>query len=396
MVSRRAVSADIIIYVVNCRTGKLRFVPVMQRMDCRYVLTERIHIMADITKVDPNFKVSNEVKRDKLAFYDAEEAPFRIYGVKKENGKFRRLPEAVAKSVNEGVYSLHANTAGGRVRFVTDSEFVAIHAEIENIPDFPHMPRTGACGLDLYAAENGVDKYRGSFVPPFYMEGGYESIISLGDNKEKLITINFPLYSDLTKLYVGISEDAVLKEAPDYTYETPVVYYGSSITQGGCAARPGNCYQHILTRKLDCNHINLGFSGSARAEDEMIEWLKNMEMKVFVLDYDHNAPVVEHLRATHEKLFQAVRESQPELPIIIMARPKYDLNEDDTARLEVIKTTYEHAIAAGDRNVYFLDGPTLMADIEDGGTVDNCHPTDSGFASMARAIYPVLKEILEN
>lgn len=351
--------------------------------------------MADIEKVDPNFKVQNKVERDGLAFYDAEQAPFRIYGLKKENGKFRRLPEAVAKSVNEGVYALHANTAGGRVRFVTDSKFVAIHAEIDGIPDFSHMPRSGAAGLDLYAVEDGIDKYQGTFMPPFDMEGGYESIIYLEGKKERLITINFPLYSNLTKLYVGISEDAGLKEAPLYTYETPVVYYGSSITQGGCASRPGNCYQHILTRKLDCDHINLGFSGSARAEEEMIDWLKAMEMKVFVLDYDHNAPNVEHLRATHEKLFQAVRASRPDLPIVIMSRPKYYLNGDDKARLDVIRATYEHAIAAGDQNVYFIDGPTLMADIEDGGTVDNCHPTDSGFASMAHAIYPVLKAILQ-
>ena len=350
--------------------------------------------MADITQIDKNFAVDTEVNKEHLTFYDMEQSPFRIYGVTKENGYFRRIPEAVAKAVNEGVYGLHTNTAGGRVRFVSDSTSIAIHAEIDGISKFSHMPLTGTGGLDLYVKEESLEKYIGTFIPPHAMKTGYESVLTLPNKKERLITINFPLYSNLKKLYIGLDQDACLKAAPDYTYEQPVVYYGSSITQGGCASRPGNCYQHILTRKLDCNHVNLGFSGSARGEQAMIDYISQMDMKVFVLDYDHNAPNVEHLSATHEKVFKGVRSAQPKLPIIIMARPKYYLSADDTRRLEIIRTTYEHAVAAGDKNVYFLDGPALMADIEGDGTVDNTHPNDSGFVSMARAIMPVLGGIL--
>lgn len=351
--------------------------------------------MADITKIDSNFQVQNKVEKENLVFYDIEQAPFRIYGVEKENGKFRRMPETVAKNVSEGVYGLHTNTAGGRVRFVTDSNYVAIHAEMDGIPYFSHMPVSGFAGFDLYAKEDGKEKYKGTFMPPWEMLiSSYESVIDLPEKKEHIITVNFPLYSNVNKLYIGLDKDATLKPAPDYTYTTPIVYYGSSITQGGCASRPGNCYQNILTRRFDCDYINLGFSGSAKAEDEMIEWLCGLTMKIFVLDYDHNAPTVEHLEATHEKLFTAVRKAHPELPVIIMSRPKYDLNSDDQRRLEIIRTTYDHAVAAGDQNVYFIDGPALMADIEDNGTVDNCHPTDSGFASMAKAIIPVMEGIL--
>lgn len=350
--------------------------------------------MSDITQIDKNFAVDTQVDKEHLTFYDTEQAPFRIYGVTKEDGYFRRMPQTVARTVNDGVYKLHTNTAGGRVRFVTDSAAVAIHAEIDGIPPFSHMPLTGIGGLDLYVREEGIEKYSGTFVPPHNMKNGYESVLALPDRKERLITINFPLYSNLKKLYIGLDRDASVKAAPDYAYEQPVVYYGSSITQGGCASRPGNCYQHILTRKLDCNHVNLGFSGSARGEDAMIEYLSGLDMKVFVLDYDHNAPTPEHLAATHEKVFRGVREKQPDLPIIILARPRYYLNEDGIRRLEIIRTTYEHALAAGDKKVYLLDGPTLMADIEGDGTVDNTHPNDSGFVSMARAIMPVLAKVL--
>ena len=352
--------------------------------------------MIDISKIDENFKVKETVEKDNLCYYDAEDAPFRIYGVKKENGRFRRMPEAVAAKVSTGVYNLHTLTAGGRVRFVTNSPFVAVHAVIKDISNSRCMPITGSAGLDMYAKEDGVEKYVGTFIPPYGMEGGYESVVDFEEKKERLVTINFPLYSSLTKLYIGLEEGATLKEAPDYTYEKPIVSYGSSITQGGCASRPGNCYQQFLTRRFDCNHWNLGFSGCAKAEDAIIDWIKQLDMSVFLYDYDHNAPNTEYLQATHEKMFRAVREAQPGLPIIIMSRPQYYLNAREKKRLEIIRTTYEKAVAAGDKNVYFLDGPTLMADIKDNGTVDNGHPTDSGFASMAKAIIPILDEILLN
>lgn len=353
--------------------------------------------MADISKIDQNFAVGETVNRDGLVFYDMEQEPFRIYGVQKENGMFRRLPEEVAKTVNDGVYALHANTAGGRVRFVTDSARFAIHAHIEQIPGFAHMPVTGYAGLDLYVkAEDEPEYYAFTFVPPAAIQEGYESERTLLDgHKKRLITINFPLYSSLTKLYIGLEEGAVLEKAPDYTYEVPFVTYGSSITQGGCASRAGNCYQHILTRKLDSNHINLGFSGSARAEDTIIDWIKQMEMSVFIMDYDHNAPTVEHLRATHEKLFQAVRKEQPELPIIIMNRPKHRLNQEEKERLEIIRTTYRHAKEAGDEKVYLIENSALTDQIGTDGTVDNCHPNDAGFANMAAAVLPVLRTALQ-
>lgn len=351
--------------------------------------------MADITRIDPNFLVARKVERANLCYYDIEQEPFRIYGVKKENGKFRRMPQAVAASVSEGVYELHTNTAGGRVRFVTDSPFVAIHAEIDGIARFGHMPVTGVAGLDMYSREEGVEKAVGTFIPPYGMEGGFESILDFTEQKERIVTVNFPLYSNLTRLYIGLQQGASLKEPPAYTTEIPVVSYGSSITQGGCAARPGNCYQHILTRQFDCDHLNLGFSGCAKAEEEMIDWVKRLTMKVFIYDYDHNAPDTAYLKATHEKMFIAVREAQPDLPIIIMPRPKYYLSSEEKKRTEIVRATYDHAVAAGDKHVYYIDGPTLMADCKDNGLVDRNHPTDAGFSSMARAIAPILGELLK-
>ena len=345
----------------------------------------------DISKIDNNFSAKCGVSsKSDIKFYNVENPPFKIYGIYKENGFFRRMPEEVAENVSEGVYHLHTNTAGGRVRFRTDSPYVAIRATMSNIGKMPHFALAGSAGFDLY-----IDNvYVNTYVPPYNIENGYEDCIDVGCGGLRDITVNFPLYSNVTELYVGLSDGARIEAPPPYSYEKPIVFYGSSITQGGCASRPGTCYESIVSRYFDCNYINLGFSGNARAEDTMIDYVKGLDMSVFVLDYDHNAPNEEHLRATHEKMFNAVREKHPSLPIIIMSRPKALLNEWETERLDIITKTYKNALSRGDKNVYLLTNKDLTALCGNEGTVDNCHPTDFGFASMAQAVISVLNKIL--
>ncbi len=346
--------------------------------------------MSNISNIDKNFAVETKIKKGGILFHDSKSEPFKIYGVFYENGCFRRLPENVAKQVNAGVASLHTCAAGGRVRFRTNSPYVAINAKMVNVMKMPHFALTGSCGFDLYVE----GKYTGTYIPPFDFSDGYEGVIDLSGDGIKDITINMPLYSGVSELYVGLAEGSEICEPTPYKYEKPILYYGSSITQGGCASRPGTSYQSIVSRALDADFINLGFSGSARAEKEISDYIKGISASVFVYDYDHNAPSIEHLRATHERMFLEIREANPSLPIIIMSRPKYTLTDDELIRLNVIKATYENALKAGDKNVYFIDGRDLMALAKDEGTVDNCHPTDFGFASMAVEVERVLGKII--
>ena len=350
--------------------------------------------MKSIAEIDKNLAVETSIKREGLHFYDAEQAPFRIYGVFKENGIFRRMPEKVAKSVSEGVHYVHAYNSGGRVRFVTDSPYVAIKTDY--IPHrIPLMALTGTSGFDLYSQYDGMTRYNGAFVPPNDVENGYESVVNFPQCHERIVTINFPIYSSVRKLYIGLKEGSVLKLAPEYHVEKPIVYYGSSITQGGCASRPGNTYQSILSRRFDCDYINLGFGGSAMGEDEVADYIKGLDMSVFVMDYDCNAPSAEHLENTHSRMFQRIRAAQPKLPILIMAKPRYYLTELEERRLGIIQNTYLTAKAQGDENVYFLDSRKLMEVVGDNGLVDSVHPTDSGFFSMSCAVGQILEGIFD-
>lgn len=345
----------------------------------------------DITKIDKNFVVETNIEREGLVFYDIQQEPFQTYGIYWEDGKFCRMPESVAKATNPGVEELYADTAGGRVRFVTDSPYIAISAQMGTVRKMSHFPFTGSIGFDLYTGK----RYVKTYVPPVDVTDSFEGVIDV-DGVEREYTINFPLYSQVRKLYIGICKGSTLKAAPEYRISKPIVYYGSSITQGGCASRPGNTYQSIITRELDCDHVNLGFSGSAKGEDVIAQYIAGLEMSAFVYDYDCNAPTPEHLRQTHERMFKTIRRAHPELPILMLTRPKYYLNAEEEERVAIVKKTYGNAIAAGDQNVYFIPGPDLILElVRETATVDTCHPNDSGFMSMAYVIGEQLKRILK-
>lgn len=349
--------------------------------------------------IDKNFKVETKIEQEGLYFLNSREEPFRIYGVEHSGGKFRRCPEEVAKSVSDNVNSLHRMTAGGRVRFKTNSLHIAINAKMPMIYRAAHFPMTGSSGFDMFV--DGL--YSKTFVPPHNMTDGYESIYRL-DGKMHDIEIFFPLYNEVSELFIGLIEGSEILRADDYRIEKPMVFYGSSITQGGCASRPSMSYEAILSRRFNANFLNLGFSGSAKGEIAMAEYIAGLDMSVYVSDYDHNTPSLEHLRATHEKFIMTIREKNPDLPIIILPNPKYLPVGDEfvaygtdfmQARCEIVKETYENMINRGDKNVYFVENAELNRLCGSDGTVDGCHPTDLGFVSMAEAIGKVLEKIFQ-
>lgn len=347
--------------------------------------------MSNYAELDKNFEVKTKLGREDIKLYDALSRPFSLHGVFYEDGLFRRMPAAEAEKITPAVEALAQCTAGGRIRFVTDSEFVAIAAKMPAVSRMPHFALTGSAGFDLYEE----DRFVRTFLPPWDIADGYESLQPLSGKGLRQITVNFPTYSSVASLYIGLQEGARLLPPAAYERTQPVVYYGSSITQGGCASRPGNTYQAILSRMLQTDYINLGFSGNARGEAAMAHYIAGLSMRVFVMDYDHNAPDPEHLRRTHGSMFQIIRKAQPFLPIVILSRPSVYLNAEERERREIIRATWRQAVENGDRNVYFIDGQEIFKDRGgDSCTVDACHPNDLGFMAMAQALFPVLKPLL--
>ena len=356
----------------------------------------------DISKIDKNFAIDTNINKRDIVYRDAREDCFKLYGLiapDEVNGNdcYVRVPQDVAKASNDGAYWNNRFTAGGRLRFKTNSDYIAIHAELNDKKVIlAQMPASSSKSFDLYEKINGKE----TFVKVFSSLDGIQDLAY--DFREKGImhevTLNFPLYNGIEKLSIGLQESAVIEEPTPYINEKPVVFYGSSITQGGCASRPGTCYQGYITRRFNLDYLNLGFSGSCRADKAMVEYMSGLDMSMFVLDYDHNAPTVEYLEKTHSYVYKSIRDTHPNIPIIMISKPDYHniFNSDNcNERFEVIKKTYDDAIASGDKNVYLIDGRTFLEDCPDAeGSVDGCHPTDLGFYFMGKKIGDVIGEIL--
>ena len=344
----------------------------------------------EIGKIDINLAVDAEIDKKGFVFFNPEEKPFRIYGVKRYGDRFYRLAPEIAKTVSEGVYHLASHTSGGRIRFVTNSKRIAVLVRLTHEGHMAHMPLTGTSAFDFYV--NNV--YSTTAIPPTNMKAcAYEKILNKSD-EEDIVTLYFPLYTGVKDIVIGIDEGASLKEAPDYNYTKPIVYYGSSITQGGCASRAGMAYPAIIERSLDADFINLGFSGSAMGEDAIADYISNMDMSLFVYDYDHNAPTIKHLEDTHERMFLRIREKHPDLPIVMITKPKSPNKNDLELRKNIIKRTYDRAIERGDKNVYLIYGTDLFDGLNNEYTIGINHPNDLGFWFMAQGILPVIKEIV--
>ncbi len=351
-----------------------------------------------IDEIDSNMKHHSADELGELEWYDVKkENTFDIYGLYDPRGQevFKRMPTDVAKSVSEGVLSLHDMTAGGRIRFFTDSPVIAIIAETGPLGGFGNMSPIGSSSFDLYRKnEKGKFDMRGVFAPPFDLKDGYSAYVS-GLERPAEYLIHFPSYQQVKSLFIGIEKGKTLAHGGKYRDIAPIVFLGSSITQGGCASRPGNGYVSVISRELNVDIVNLGFSGSCKGETEMAEYVSSLPASVFVCDYDHNAPDAEHLRKTHFPLYAHYRSKNPDTPIVFISKPDWVCDPFAAERREAVRSTFDRAVESGDKNVTFIDGEHLF----DGDgyydcTVDTCHPNDIGNRRMAKVIGGALKEIL--
>lgn len=359
-----------------------------------------------IEEIDKNFKAAT-IGSEKILFHNACTVPFSVEGFPwRPEGSltFYRLPRTLTKDqVNEGALWLANQTAGGAIRFRTDSPKIAIRAKLVYSSDMNHMPRAGSAGFDLYRGLGRNSQHTGT-AQPDRDQREMEQILCENPLPGEMadFILNMPLYGGAEAIEIGISPGAKLRPPTPHKIKAPVLFYGSSITQGGCASRPGNAYTTRLCRTLDSPQINLGFSGSGRGEIAVARAIAELPLSAFVLDYDHNAPDPEHLQATHEPFFRAIRGKQPLLPILILSACdvwKEFNNDARTVRLlrrDIIRKTYENAVKAGDKNVYFMDGEDLFGKSERSAcTVDRCHPNDLGFDRMYRTVLPVLRQALK-
>ncbi len=329
-------------------------------------------------------------------------AAFPVYGKahSEEGPRYRRLPESLNGVVRDRLWNLGTNSAGLYIRFRTSAP--SIYARWTNTGyHMPHMTDCAVGGLDLYARIDGQWRFVGS---------GFEWGAIKADHQKKLVgnmepaareyMLYLALYDEVKSLELGVPEGYTLEqpavESP--VSDRPVVMYGTSILQGGCASRPGMAHTNILSRRIDRTVINLGFSGNAFLDLEIAGLMASVEQPAaFVLDYVPNAKP-ERIRENGEKFYRILRDKHPSTPVIFVEDPLFPhgivdkaIAEEVRGKNEAQKALFERLQAAGEKNIYYLgaEGMTLPEDF-----VDGVHFTDQGMVHYVEHLLPLLESVL--
>ena len=316
---------------------------------------------------------------------------------------YDRLPARAKGVVRDPVWNLGQHSAGICARFVTAT--TPIHARwtlrSESLA-MNHMPATGVSGLDLYARDDdgqwawlGVGRPESFPTNQAQLAGGLPA-----GQREYLLYL--PLYNGVTAVEVGFSPDALVEPGPPRPAERskPIVYYGTSIAQGGCASRPGMAHTAILGRWLDCPMINLGFSGNGTMDPELVEYMGELDPAAHVIDCLPNMSA-EAVAERTVPLVRILRQARPRAPIVLVedrtatnARFLPGSRQGHRDKRAALRAGFD-ALAPGDPHLHYMRGDDFMGD--DGeATVDGSHPTDLGFLRQARCMLPLLEQILED
>lgn len=347
--------------------------------------------------IDPATAKPDE--KGNLLWYDVRTVGLEGQGWSDVKAPFDRLPAKAEQMVRPAVWGLSRHSAGLAVRFVSDSP--AIHARwtVTNKQlAMPHMPATGVSGLDLYGKLDGKWRWVANGRPTAETSTAALSTALKGEREYMLY---FPLYNGVSSVEIGLPKTAKLMK-PDPRPEAkrkPLVFYGTSITQGGCASRPGMVYTAILGRLFEMPVINLGFSGNGTLDLEFATLLGEIDAAVYVLDCLPNMSVQQVAERT-EPFVKALRKVRPDTPILMVEDRVYTnaafnagMQKRSAASHAAFREAYDNLTAAGVKGLTYLEGDHLLGD--DGeGAVDGSHPTDLGFLRQAEAMAKPLRTIL--
>jgi hypothetical protein len=311
-----------------------------------------------------------------------------------------RFPARAQSTVPQTVWHLSHHSAGLCVRFVTDAPSVAVKWSLLSTNlDMPHMPSSGASGVDLYVRDPHLGwRFRGNGIPSGQQnEATLSTGVSSGSSLE--CRLYLPLYNGVSTVKIGVAEGKTLAKARSRTRSrmTPIVVYGTSIVQGGCASRPGTAWPAILGRMLDRPVINLGFMGSGLMEPELSALLAELSPEVFVIDCLWNMALLTEPEIDRRigVLIATIRKAHKETPIVFVGQSCPYPEVHPTKWTKCQAAAVRKARESGVRGLVLIDGVKLMG--TDGeGTVDGCHPTDLGMLRQAEVLRPIIARLLAN
>ena len=310
---------------------------------------------------------------------------------------FDRLPSSAEGKVTDAVWNLSRDSAGMMARFKTSSSAISVHYKVRKSQlGMPHMPATGVSGIDLYARDNDGKWKWVQVTKPATQEVQTEIIQGLEPGVREYAAY-LPLYNGIEFLKIGVEKGASFEGlAPR---GKPIVFYGTSITHGACASRPGMVHTNILGRKLDMPIVNLGFSGNGRMDQAVGEFLVQLDAALFVIDCLPNMQPAD-VTAKCEPLVTQLRAAKPNTPIVLVEDRRFTNDwitpkkrQFHTDNHAALRKAYDSLVAQGIEKLFYIHGDSLYGDDTEGAT-DASHANDLGFMRQADVFEPVLRKAL--
>jgi len=310
---------------------------------------------------------------------------------------YDRLPKKAKSVVREPVWNLSKQSSGISIHFTSNTPSLAIRWDGFNAMN--HMAATGVSGVDLYVRYQ--DKWKWLAVGrPSKPLNETQFFTDIGSEPREYM-LYLPLYNPIHRVELGLPDPYTITPTLPRD-KKPIVFYGTSITQGGCATRPGMSYTAILGRWLDHPVINLGFSGNGIMEPEVIDLLCELDPVLYVLD---NLPNMnqEAIQARSESGFRKLLNARPSTPIVLIDNIFYCDAYLVPSRMERYTTCnelqfqiYQKLKAEGyEKLIYIKDNHLIGNDGE--ATVDGVHMTDLGYMRFSEnLIEPLRSAILGN
>ncbi len=318
----------------------------------------------------------------------------------KEN--FDRLPAKAEAVVRKDVWNLSKHGAGLSIKFTSTADEIVVKYTVSGNKEMNHMPATGVSGVDLYAKTPGG---LWAWAGPRYSFG--DTIVyrytDLNQERGREYTLYLPLYNHVNWMDISYPKGSQF-EIQEPAKQKPIVVYGTSIAQGGCASRPGLGWTNILGRKIDIPVINLAFSGNGRLEKEVLELISEIDAEIYVLDCLPNLVGVEYASGELKaRLIYAVKYLQtkrPGVPILLNDHAGYTNDGTNEPRKKTYETVnkilvavYDSLTRAGVKNLYRQKKEEIGQTIE--STVDGTHPNDIGMMQIAEAYNKKIRSILK-
>lgn len=310
--------------------------------------------------------------------------------------RYDRLPARAEGVVRDPVWSLSRHSAGISFRFTTDATEITLEYEVGSAElGMVNMPPTGKSGIDLYAYDEGKWKWVDVTRPTGKIT---THAISGLDPGMRSYMAYLPLYNSTQSVKIGVPPGAAFDPVAPRT-EKPIVFYGTSITHGASASRPGMTHPAILGRRLDFPVVNLGFSGNGRMEPEVGALVAEIDAAVYIIDCLPNMDG-KMVAERAEPLVRQIREIRPDTPIILVEdrtftnawifKARRERHQENRAALI---RAFDTLVSSNMKGLYFLEGGGLLGDDTEGAT-DGSHPNDLGFMRQADAFEPILREAL--